>query len=211
MGKRKTLDRKRDAQLKRIAMQQDIFLRTLAEGKSTTAAIQAAGTNDTTVYRWRKELEGFNERWIAAEEAGTDRLEDELLRRAKDGVKRMKFTAKGTPCMVRCDADDPEAQEVGEDREGNPIYMKPYSEQEYSDTLGIFLLKGRRPQKYRDNHKMEISGPDGGPIVLQALAEIEDTPGTVVDAEFVKEVARRAITSQVNREPEDAEFEPADE
>lgn len=209
MGKRKTLDRKRPAQLKLIERKQEIFLQTMAKGLSMTAALKAADLTDTTVYRWRKELEGFNERWIAAEEAGTDVLEDELLRRAKDGVKRMKFTAKGTPCMVRCDADDPEAEEY-QDREGNPIYMKPYSEQEYSDTLGIFLLKGRRPQKYRDNHKMEISGPDGGPIVLQALAEIEDNPGKVVDAEFVKEVARRAIANQ-RREPEDAEYVSADE
>ena len=33
-----------------------------------------------------------------------------------------------------------------------------------SDTMLIFLLKGRRPGKYRDNSKVEISGPDGGPM-----------------------------------------------
>jgi hypothetical protein len=35
---------------------------------------------------------------------------------------------------------------------------------EYSDTLLIFLLKGARPQKYRDNVRQEVTEADGVPL-----------------------------------------------
>lgn len=34
-----------------------------------------------------------------------------------------------------------------------------------SDLLTIFLLKGMRPHVYRENHRLEHTGPDGAPIV----------------------------------------------
>lgn len=33
-----------------------------------------------------------------------------------------------------------------------------------SDTLMIFLLKARRPDKYKERRASELSGPGGGPI-----------------------------------------------
>lgn len=36
-----------------------------------------------------------------------------------------------------------------------------------SDLLSIFLLKAARPEKYRDNAKVEMSGPGGGPVVVE--------------------------------------------
>ena len=33
-----------------------------------------------------------------------------------------------------------------------------------SDTLLIFMLKARRPDKYKDRRVSEVSGPNGGPI-----------------------------------------------
>lgn len=36
-----------------------------------------------------------------------------------------------------------------------------------SDTLAIFLLKSRRPEKYRETTRHEISGPDGAPLMLR--------------------------------------------
>ena len=48
---------------------------------------------------------------------------------------------------------------------------------EYSDTLLIFLLKGVRPQKYRDNVRQEISGPDGSPLLpAKIIIECVRTP-----------------------------------
>ncbi len=37
-----------------------------------------------------------------------------------------------------------------------------------SDTLCIFLLKGLRPERYRENSRIELTGANGGPVQLQA-------------------------------------------
>jgi hypothetical protein len=49
------------------------------------------------------------------------------------------------------------------DKDGKVITM-PAAVREYSDTLLIFLLKGMRPQKYRDQARVEHTAPDGGGI-----------------------------------------------
>lgn len=36
-----------------------------------------------------------------------------------------------------------------------------------SDTLMIFLLKGAKPQKYRENKAIEHTGPGGGPLSIE--------------------------------------------
>lgn len=38
-----------------------------------------------------------------------------------------------------------------------------------SDVLMIFLLKGLKPEKYRENVRQEISGPEGGPVRISEI------------------------------------------
>jgi hypothetical protein len=45
---------------------------------------------------------------------------------------------------------------------------------EGSDTLLIFLLKGARPKKFRDNWKGEISGPGGKPVQAEVKVVTAD-------------------------------------
>jgi transposase-like protein len=42
-----------------------------------------------------------------------------------------------------------------------------------SDTLLIFLLKARRPAKYRDRAAVEVTGKDGGPLVVRYPVKAE--------------------------------------
>lgn len=42
-------------------------------------------------------------------------------------------------------------------------------ETRYSDTLLIFLLKARKPGAYRDNMRVEHSGPDGRPLEVVSV------------------------------------------
>jgi len=39
-----------------------------------------------------------------------------------------------------------------------------------SDTLMIFLLKARRPDKYREKSTVEHTGPEGAPLTIQLAA-----------------------------------------
>lgn len=105
------------------------FLKAMSEGKSITGSADAAGIARSTAYQWRDEDETFAAAWDDAIEAGTDRLEDEAHRRAFEGVARSVAVGKEIVDVV-----------------------------DYSDTLTIFLLKGRRPEKFRENVKVDHAG-----------------------------------------------------
>lgn len=106
------------------------FLAALAQGASISGAANSSGFPRSTAYDLRNEDEDFAKAWDEAVEAGTDALEDEAVRRAKDGVSKPVFY-KGMAC--------------GEI-------------QEYSDSLLMFTLRARRPEKYRENVKLEVGG-----------------------------------------------------
>jgi hypothetical protein len=61
------------------------FLEALANGATISSAVRSAGYARTTVYKWRAADVELAAAWDDALEAGTDLLEDEALRRAKDG------------------------------------------------------------------------------------------------------------------------------
>ena len=69
---------------------------------------------------------------------GISALEDEAHRRAFEGVPEPVFH-QGVECG---------------------------SVRKYSDTLAIFLLKAHRPEKYRENSRMELTGANGGPLQI---------------------------------------------
>ena len=100
-----------------------MFLSVLAEGGSVTQAATAIGVARKNVYAWRNKNEQFTADWEDTVEQGTDSLEDEAVKRAKD----------------------------------------------YSDTLLIFLLKGRRKERYAE--RQEHTGKDGGPITLRQFLD----------------------------------------
>ncbi len=142
------------------------FLASLADGGNVRLACEAAKIERSTAYRLRESDETFAAAWNDALDQAADLLEEEARRRAYDGVRRLKFY-KGRPVMVPVvDADGL----VVKDKDGNPE-LKPYTEQEYSDTLIIFLLKGARPEKYRERADVQHSGPGGGPIEVSDARE----------------------------------------
>lgn len=108
----------------------DPFIDALRDGKSVTAAAAFAGVGRTTVYEHRESNEVFRKFWDDAIESGTDRLEDEALRRALEGTDEPVYQGGVNVGSIR----------------------------KYSDTLTIFLLKARRPEKFRDNVDIKHSG-----------------------------------------------------
>ena len=106
------------------------FLAALRKGYSVAHACRLLRVSRVTVYKYRRENEAFRLEWEDAVQEGTDLLEDEVRRRALVGVKEPVFQ-KGI--------------EVGQVTR-------------YSDALLIFLLKGRRPEKFRDNVDLTSGG-----------------------------------------------------
>lgn len=106
------------------------FFEALAHGFSVTKACVLSGLPRSTAYSHRNADPGFAALWDEAIEAGTDRVEDEALRRAVEGT------------------DDPvfyQGEQVG-------------TVTRYSDSLLVMLLKARRPEKYKDRQAHEHSG-----------------------------------------------------
>lgn len=106
------------------------FLSVLMEGWSPTRAAEVIGKPRQTFYNLRNINEHFASAWEAAEGAGTDRLEDEARRRGLEGYEKpLSFKGQLTGDTVR----------------------------EYSDVLLMFMLNGRRPEKFRQNVKLDAN------------------------------------------------------
>jgi hypothetical protein len=110
-----------------------IFLAALASGLTITLAAQEACINKVTAYRWRQADREFAEAWDEALDEANDRLEQEALRRGRDGVSKPVY--QGGRLVGRV--------------------------QDYSDTLLIFMLKARRPEVYRERASFEHTGKGG--------------------------------------------------
>jgi hypothetical protein len=100
------------------------ILEALAHGMSPARAANAAGVGRSTAYLWRQEDPEFAAKWDEAVAEGIDRLEDEVYRRAVEGVKRPVYRGGVL---------------VGEITK-------------YSDKLLMFLLQRRRPEVYARSH-----------------------------------------------------------
>jgi hypothetical protein len=119
------------------AKKRTLFLSALSECGNVTKAAKTAGVTPQRLYQYRKTDEAFAAEWDECAELGAQALEDEARRRAYEGVEEPVTSVKG---IVHND-------------DGSPLYVR-----KYSDTLLIFLLKGARPQKYRERADVKLSG-----------------------------------------------------
>lgn len=115
---------------------QDAFLTALAACGIITDACTAAGITRQAAYHARKRSASFAAAWDDAVDQAADVMEREAFRRAVEGVEKPVFGSLGT---------GQGSGEIGRI-------------QEYSDTLLIFLLKGARPEKFRERSDVRHSG-----------------------------------------------------
>lgn len=125
------------------------FLCRLRETANVSRSAKDAGISRKTVYKERDSSEAFAAEWDDALEEGIDYLEEEARRRAHEGVEEPVYY-KG--------------EEVGTVRK-------------YSDTLMIFLLKGRRPDVYKDRQDVT----SGGERLTFALKLGDESPADAQD------------------------------
>ena len=127
------------------------FLAAFSEVGNITVAAEAADIHRRTHYDWMADDDEYAEAFHDAKEAAADRLEEEARRRAVQGVEEPVGWYQGSP--------------------GGTITR-------YSDTLLIFLLKGVRPEKYRETVKQSPEDAETMARRLKAaLSAIEETDG----------------------------------
>lgn len=121
-----------------------LYLKALPRVFTITAALKAAGASMGQLYRWRETDVEFSISERQSRDAIADTLEAEAVRRAYKGVRK-------------------------------PVYqgglLAGYV-QEYSDALLMFMLKGLRPEKYRDRADVTVTP------IMKVVSGFE--PGDVV-------------------------------
>ena len=139
----------------------DIFLKVLRETGKVVEAAKAAGYGDSTfLRRVYKDDSEFAQLWEEAVEAAYDRMEDEAVRRARDGIL-------------------------------DPVYYKGEIagyRLNYSDQLLMFLLRGARPEKFRDNVKIDatINARIGVAVMPKTAPSIEAWEQTAAQVAIVQ-------------------------
>ena len=120
------------------------FLGWLRKGYSVTKACDQIGITPRQAYAHRNAYTEFADQWDDALEAGADALEDVAIKRAVEGYTR-------------------------------PIYqqgIKVGQEQVYNENLLMFMLKGKKPEKYRERHDLTSGGQDLIQGFAKALTEL---------------------------------------
>ncbi|QIG81577.1 hypothetical protein [Stakelama tenebrarum] len=125
-----------------IAVRKACFLEILRQTANVARAAREAGLSSSTVYSHRARFPGFARDWDAAVAEALDELESQLMERARNGVEK--------PVYYR-------GEVVG-------------SVRTYSDSLGMFLLKAKRPEVY---DRMGGNAPPSPPTISEAEAKAE--------------------------------------
>ena len=98
------------------------FLQHLENTGNVSAAAKKAKIGRRTVYDWLDDDKAFKKLYEISAKIGIELLEDEVVRRAHEGVLKPIYQGGKLVGKVR----------------------------EYSDTLLIFLLKGKKPEVYKE-------------------------------------------------------------
>jgi hypothetical protein len=122
-----------------------MYLQAVARYPGLTLAAAKAGVSSKAAYLWRHEGDPvFDAAFSVARRLGLTRAESELWRRGIEGYDKPVYH---------------QGQLIG-------------TERVFSDTAAIFMLKGAKPDVYRE--RFEHSGPSGGPIETVAYSALTD-------------------------------------
>lgn len=114
----------------------------LAQGWSITRAAKTHNIGYSTIHHWRDKYPEFDDACAVAIKQGTERIEDEAVRRAVEGVERPVFGNLG---------------------EGQGTGVVGHVT-EYSDQLMSLILKGRFHERYGRDRVVVSGDPDGDPV-----------------------------------------------
>jgi len=154
----------------------ETFLEAIAAGWTVKHAAERAGSDRRKFYELRTRDDDFAAGWEQALEAGTERLEDELHRRATEGYDEDSFDGAGK--LIR-------------------------RVRRYSPALLIFTLKARNPAKYRDiPGRLELTGAGGGPLQVEDRgASLVDVAKVLLEIGALDQAAAALRGEVIEQEP----------
>lgn len=116
-------------------VKKNAMIAALSKTGNVTVAAKAAKIDRTTHYQWLREDSDYAASVDDAMQSAADLLEEEARRRAFTGV------------------EEPVFGRVAKDTDGQIGTIR-----KYSDTLLIFLLKGNKPDKFRERSEVKHTG-----------------------------------------------------
>lgn len=128
------------------------FLESFKLNANVTLACMQAGIDRSQIYRWQEHDQNFSLEFKQAELAANDMLLAAAWQRGVKGVEK-PVVSMGRQVFVK-------VKENGKEVE------KPLMERVYSDTLLSLLMKARMPE-FRDKQQVEMTGKDGGAIMIE--------------------------------------------
>jgi hypothetical protein len=148
----------------------DAFLAAFRATASVTRAAEAAGIERQLHYRWLED-EDYSLAFDEAKQEAAQTLEDEAIRRAHEGILE-PVIYQGQVCY------EPQREKDGSPKRDANGYIKlsknPLVVRKQSDALLTFLLKGHKPEKYRESFKGEITTSRALTLTEKKLAALTD-------------------------------------
>lgn len=139
------------------------FLAHFAESGNVSAACRQTGIERSTVWRWQESDDTFAAAYREANVKATEHLESIALQRAEGFTKTKRVLELLRDKLGRAVLD----------QDGQPKYVvtEETTSTEASDTLLIFLLKARAPEKYRERSDVTTGGQPltAPPIIVPAV------------------------------------------
>jgi hypothetical protein len=145
---------------------QRAFLAAYRLSASVTKAAKAAGVDRVMHYRWLAEDEDYKRQFAEAHDEAGQHLEDEAVERASVGVF-VPNVFQGQFVYLPKDYVEKDGKRVLKPG------AKPLGVWQKSDRLLEFLLKGFKPEKYRERTSTEITGAGGGVIEVKFVTPPE--------------------------------------
>jgi hypothetical protein len=141
----------------------------MSKGSTVTEAARVAGVSRVTLYAHLQSDAAFRKAFEDAEEQGTDVIEASVTRRAVEGTEE-PVIYQGKVSFVGIDKDGNPCDPL------SPVAVKnvPLTVRRPSDVLAIFLLKGRRPAKFRDNVDVTTNGKAIQPVAVLRGVSMDD-------------------------------------
>ncbi len=204
------------------------FLAHFAASGNVLRSAEAAGIDRGTAYAAYHADEKFREKWKLAEGDAGD-VVDDVARRHMEWENPVVYEGQVVfvfvdelgnyieDGMMWVDGDGEPLEdcfdEHGEKIPGAKRILKPgvtrvpLMERKHDAALIALLCKARNPARFRDNVKVQHTGPSGGPLEINHKKTIKHTVNT---NELARELEKLALSAAHRRIPADGPGKPVD-
>lgn len=166
-------------------------------------AHRVTGISRPRHYYWLQNEPDYPRAFEMACQEYADRLKQSAIRQATGHYRKYKFNKDGSPVMIECGPDHPEAREYAVREPGSEelrtVYMRHYYEQHFSPGLLVKLLQAASPEEFAERRQTDVHVTGDLSVEVTELIERPKVVGERdLDAAIEGMVVRRQIPAPGN-------------